>query len=161
VTKGADHSGREQGVAGPRASLRLGELGDRLGFHLRLAHTAMWRDFAAAMARLDLTQRQAGVLELIADNPGVSQVDLAAALVTDRATMMAIVDRLDDRGLVQRRRSIEDRRRQELHLTAQGATMVEETRRTIRAHEARFKGLFTPAELEALTAALKRIHQRF
>ena len=89
----------------------LGALPSLLGFHLRFANMAMYRDYASAMESLDLTQKQHAVLLIIKANHGVSQVDIAAALGTDRATMMAIVDRLEARDLVERQRSKGDRRR--------------------------------------------------
>ena len=82
-----------------RPALALGALDGVLGFHVRMAAAAIYRDFAASMAALELTQKQFAVLELIACNSGVSQTDLAATLGTDRATMMALIDRLEARGL--------------------------------------------------------------
>lgn len=140
--------------------LDLDGLPDLLGFHLRLAHVAMYRDFALAMADLELTQKQGATLQLIGANAGVSQVDLAATLGTDRATMMAIVDRLEQRGFIVRRRSKEDRRRQELYLTEAGEAMVAQAKRTIAEHERHFTSRFTAAELKALVNALGRIHQQ-
>lgn len=142
----------------PDGRLDLGGLAGLLGFHLRLAHVAMYRDFAAALAKLDLTQKQCAVLQLVAANPGVSQVDLAATLGSDRATMMALVDRLEQRELLVRRRSPVDRRRQELTLTPEGRKILTRANRAIAAHEKTFTGRFSPTELEALLAALGRIH---
>ena len=138
----------------------LGDLPSLLGFHLRLAHVAMYRDFTETLAELELTQKQCAVLQLIAANPGVSQVDLAAILGSDRATMMALVDRLDERDLVARRRSASDRRRQELSLTARGATVLEAANRAIAMHERRFTERFSPAELKSLIEGLSRIHRQ-
>ena len=76
-------------------TLSLGRLDGLLGFHLRMASAAIARDFAATLEDLGLTQKQCAVLELIAANPQVSQIDMAATLGMDRATMMAVVDRLD------------------------------------------------------------------
>lgn len=128
-----------------------------LGFQLRMAQAAVYRDFAAAMGELGLTQRQIAVLEIVGAVPGVSQVDIAAQLSTDRATMMAIVDRLQDRELIVRRRSNEDRRRQELHLTPAGADAVKRAREVIAQHEKRLTDRFSPEELAALFDALRRL----
>lgn len=140
--------------------LSLGGLADLLGFHMRMAHLAMFRDFTEALAGLDLTQKQCAVLQLINANPRVNQAEIAGALGMDRATMMAIIDRLEARGLVIRVRSAEDRRRQELHLTEPGRQTLADAMAAITAHEARFKARFTPSELDALLTALKRVHQQ-
>lgn len=140
--------------------LDLDGLPDLLGFHLRLAHVAVYRDFTLALAELDLTQKQCATLQLIAANPGASQVDLAATLGTDRATMMAMVDRLEQRGYLNRRRSPVDRRRQELNLTDLGAEITVKAKAAIAEHERRFTKRFTKAELKALVSALSRVHQQ-
>lgn len=138
-------------------SLMFEELDGLLGYHLRRAQGAMHRDFMAAVASLDLTQKQAATLWLINGNPGVAQVAVAAALGMDRATMMAIVDRLEERRLVIRQRSSTDRRRQELYLTPAGQSALRKAKTRIAKHEQRFKSLFTAAELESLLAALQRL----
>ncbi|HEX3915737.1 MAG TPA: MarR family winged helix-turn-helix transcriptional regulator [Caulobacteraceae bacterium] len=141
--------------------LDMDGLPDLLGFHLRLAQTAVTRDFGASLAEIDLTQKQCATLELIGANPGVSQVDLAGILGADRATMMAIVDRLEARDLVKRERSRADRRRQHLNLTEAGAAMLTRAKALIAEHEERFKRRFSASELGALVSSLRRIHQQF
>jgi DNA-binding MarR family transcriptional regulator len=143
------------------ARLDMDSLPDLLGFHLRLAQAAVTRDFGATLAEIDLTQKQCATLELIGANPGASQVDLAAILGADRATMMAIVDRLQARQLVTRERSAIDRRRQHLNLTEAGAEVLGRAKALIAEHEARFKRRFSPCELGDLVSSLRRIHQQF
>ncbi|PYB69783.1 MULTISPECIES: MarR family winged helix-turn-helix transcriptional regulator [Rhizobium] len=138
--------------------LRTGRLDDILGFHLRMANVAIYQDYTAAMGDLGLTQKQFAVLELVAANPKVSQIDIANQLSMDRATMMALVNRLEGRNLVARQPSSVDRRRQELTLTGEGATMLTKARDIQNQHEARFTGRFSPKELQDLIAALKRIY---
>ncbi len=99
-------------------------------------------------------------MELIAANPGTSQVDLAHTLGTDRATMMALVNRLAARDLIERRPFLADRRRQELHLTKPGRAVLEPG---AQAHQTSMKSvssdLFSLAEMDALLVALKRIYE--
>lgn len=136
--------------------LTFGQLDNLLGYRLRRAQGAMHRDYMAAVAGLELTQKQTAILWLIHANPGVSQGSIAEALGMDRATMMAIVDRLEDRSLVIRKRSKMDRRRQELYLTPGGQDILRKVKTRIARHEERFRSLFTPQELEALLAALQK-----
>lgn len=152
IPKEADFS---EPLDGP--SLMFEELDGLLGYRLRRAQGAMHRDFMATVASLDLTQKQAATLWLINSNPGVAQVSVAGALGMDRATMMAIVDRLEERGLVIRKRSSADRRRQELYLTPAGQNTLRKAKARIAKHEERFKSLFTAAELESLLAALQKL----
>ena len=96
----------------------------------------MHRHFVASVAELNLTQKQTATLWLISANPGVSQVSVAAALDMDRATMMAVTDRLEERGFVVRKRSTVDRRRQELYLTPAGRALLRKCKARIAEHEA-------------------------
>lgn len=132
------------------------ELDGLLGYQLRRAQGAMHRDYMAAVAGLNLTQKQTATLWLIQSNPGVAQVSVAAALGMDRATMMSVTDRLEERSLLIRKRSTVDRRRQELYLTPGGQGLLRKVKARIAEHEERAKALFKPAELEGLLAALKK-----
>ena len=140
-------------------SLMSEELNGFLGYCLRRAETVMHRDFIATLADLGLTQKQTATLWLINSNPGVAQVSVAAALDIDRATMMAIVDRNEERGLVVRKRSTDDRRRQELYLTPAGQNTLRKAKARIARHEERFTSLFTAAELRFLLEALQRLER--
>jgi DNA-binding MarR family transcriptional regulator len=135
-----------------------GGLEGLLGYHLRMANLAMYRDFAASLADLDLTQKQAATLALIHANPGMPQVAIANRLGADRATIMAMVDRLEGRALITRQRSKTDRRRQELFLTPLGERTLAESRRRIEEHEGRFTERFSAPELRTLFQALRRLH---
>lgn len=141
----------------PSNDLSYGGLDRVLGFRIRMAHTAVYRDFSAAMADLGITQKQTATLWLIDANPGVSQVAVASSLNMDRATMMAIVDRLQDDGFVIRKRSTVDRRRQELFLTPGGQKALQKAKATIAKHERRFTARLTAQELDVLSRALGKI----
>ncbi|MEO8063621.1 MAG: MarR family transcriptional regulator [Pseudomonadota bacterium] len=148
---------RKEKAEDPAASdLMFAELDGLLGYLLRRAQGAMHRDFMAAVAEFALTQKQVATLWLIKANPGVSQVEVAAMLGMDRATMMSITDRLEGRGFVIRKRSTVDRRRQELYLTPAGRNTLRKCKTRIAEHEENFSRLFTRAELASLLDALKR-----
>lgn len=129
-----------------------------LGFQLRMAHAAIYRQFVVSLDDIDLTPRQYAVLEIIADAPGVSQIDIAGLLTMDRPTTMAIVNRLQDRGLVERRASTRDRRRQELHLTSEGADFLEVAAKRIAEYERGMAARYSPGELRTLMELLRRLH---
>ena len=136
--------------------LMFAELDGLLGYLLRRAQGAMHRDFMEAVSDFGLTQKQAAALWLIQANGGVSQVEVAAALGMDRATMMAVTDRLEDRGFITRKRSSVDRRRQELYLTPAGQSTLRKCKARVSEHEEKFRAMFTAPELEALLTALKK-----
>jgi MarR family transcriptional regulator, organic hydroperoxide resistance regulator len=147
---------REQPEEFEVPTLMFAELDSLLGYLLRRAQGAMHRDFMAAVADFGLTQKQAATLWLIQANGGVSQAEVAAALDMDRATMMAVTDRLEDRGFVTRKRSTVDRRRQDLFLTPAGQSVLRKCKARISEHEQKFRALFSQAELTSLLTALKK-----
>jgi DNA-binding MarR family transcriptional regulator len=147
---------REQSDEFEAPELMFAELDNLLGYLLRRAQGAMHRDFMSAVVDLEFTQKQAATCWLIQANPGVSQAEVAASLSMDRATMMALIDRLEDRGYVIRKRSSTDRRRQDLYLTPAGQSALKKCKTRIGEHEKKFRALFSDAELAALLAALKK-----
>lgn len=136
----------------------FGALADIVGFHIRLAHVAVYRHFTETFADLDLTQKQVSVLWLVADHPGISQIDLGQRLQMDRATTMTIVNRLQERGYLRRERSTSDARKQALYLTPEGSKALVTAKDCIADHEAWLKGRFTPDEVKKLVEMLARIH---
>ena len=134
----------------------VGPIDGNLTFQLRLAHGTALRHFTDTFADLELTQQQLSVLWLVNDHPGIAQTDLARRLNMDRATMMAIVNRLQARTFVRRDRSATDGRKQALHLEAEGEAMLARARIAIARHEAWARRRFSPREVQVLTDLLAR-----
>jgi len=115
--------------------------------------------FTETFAELDLTQKQVSALWLVADHPGISQIELGGRLQMDRATTMTIVNRLQERDYLRRERSESDGRKQALHVTPAGVEALAEAKRCIAEHEGWLKARFSPAEIEKLVEMLARIHE--
>src|SRR6185503_15183200 len=101
--------------------LKPGVLSGLLGYRLRVAQQAVFRDFARAIP--EASPGRVGILFLIEANPGVTQSRLAHAVGLDRSTMVGVLDALEARELVERRRG-EDRRTNGLWLTRAGRDLV-------------------------------------
>ncbi len=136
----------------------IGEIRNIVGFHIRLAHGAVYRHFTETFSNLDLTQKQVSVLWLVGDHPGIAQVAVGGHLAMDRATTMTIVNRLQERGYLRRERSNRDGRMQALFLTTRGELALAEAKACIESHEAWLKSRFTKDEVEKLVEMLQRIH---
>jgi len=93
--------------------LAQGELSGLIGYRLRRAQQELFRDFAASIP--DLSPGRAGLLLLIEANPGVTQSRLAQAVALDRSTMVGVLDALEARGWLERRKG-QQRQSQFLHL---------------------------------------------
>ncbi|MCX7961378.1 MAG: MarR family winged helix-turn-helix transcriptional regulator [Burkholderiales bacterium] len=137
----------------PRA-LAQGALPGLLGYRLRLAQQAVFRDFAASVP--GLSPGRVGLLVLIDANPGVTQSRLAEAVGRDRSTLVGVLDQLESRGLVERRRGA-DRRTNGLWLTRTGRAMLARALARIAAHERRIAARLTAAERRELLRLLAKI----
>ncbi len=137
----------------------IGEIRDIVGFHIRLAHGAVYRHFIETFQEIDLTQKQVSVLWLIDDHPDIAQTDLAQRMRMDRATTMAIVNRLQDRDYLVRGKSLSDSRKQTLNLTDGGRKALVLAKVAIAEHENWLKRRFTAKEVEKLIEMLTRIHE--
>ena len=136
--------------------LNLGPLPGLLGYQLRLAQLAVFRDFERSAAGLGVSPGRFGLLALVEANPGVSQSRLAHAVGLDRSTMVAVLDQLEDRRLVERRAG-PDRRTNGLWLTREGKRLLARLKRRITEHEARITARLAPEERAALFALLRRL----
>ena len=134
--------------------LRQGILPGLLGYRLRLAQRAVFSDFARSVA--ELSPGRVGILLLLDANPGVTQSRLAAAVGLDRSTMVGVVDALEGRRLLERRRG-DDRRTNGLWLTRAGRALVARLKRRIELHEQRMAARLTAAERAQLIALLEKL----
>jgi len=140
-----------------RRKVDFGLLPDLVGYHLRKAQVAIFQDFAASLQGLDIRPGQFGVLILIDANPGLNQSELGEAMGVDRSTVVAVIDRLEDRGLVARQPAPNDRRSYALELTAAGRSLLARLRPLVATHEARLAEGLSPSEQAQLIAMLRRV----
>ena len=138
----------------PKQSLKAGLLPSLLGYRLRLAQQAVFRDFAQSVS--EIAPGRVGILLLIEANPGITQSRLAQAVGLDRSTMVGVLHTLQARELVERRRG-EDRRTNGLWLTRRGKGVLAAMKRRIQAHERRVAARLTPAERTQLLQLLEKL----
>lgn len=145
-------------IAGsPDAALDLGILPELIGYHLRRAQVHLFADFARTMAEVQMTPGQFGVVSLIGANPGLTQSALARAVGIERSTMVAVIDTLQGRGLVERKPSPLDRRSYALVLTPDGERLMERLLPMVRAHERNVARNLSAADKERLIELLMRL----
>jgi DNA-binding MarR family transcriptional regulator len=83
-------------------------------------HDQAMRLVGPSQIPLDLTVQQVRVLNLVAAVPGLSSQDLARQLAVSAPTASGLVDRLEEKGVLERRRDPDDRRLRRLYLTEVG-----------------------------------------
>jgi DNA-binding MarR family transcriptional regulator len=115
------------------------------------------RKFGERLAGLRLSPPHAGILGVLRKSGGLSQQGLAEVLHMHPSGLVAIIDELEERGLVKRRDSLDDRRTYELHLTDKGQTSLRDIGSIAQEHDESLCAALSPREREQLTGFLQRI----
>ncbi len=147
---------RDEGAL-PIRPVNVGILPNLLGYNVRRAHMALWRDFNRTVGIGIVRPGIFSMMVLIDENPGIAQIEIAVQLAIDKATIVGLIRMLQKQGWIERRRSRADRRRQDLYLTPQGRHELTTLRRDMLEHEARFINLFSRQELTLFFEFLRRI----
>ncbi len=119
------------------------------------SHTA--RKFAERLAPLRLLPQHAGILGVLRKSGGLSQQGLAEVLHMHPSGLVAIIDELEERGLVKRQDSLDDRRTYELHMTDKGQAALRDIGRVGQEHNESLCATLSQREREQLTGFLQRI----
>jgi DNA-binding MarR family transcriptional regulator len=115
------------------------------------------RRFGERIAPLGITPPHAGILRMIATIPECSQQQLAERLGILPSRMVILIDELAEKGLVERRRSVSDRRNYELHLTRTGKQALEKMFRLASEHEADLLTALTADERATLARLCQKV----
>lgn len=97
-------------------------------------------------AGCDLTPVQFAALDAIRANPGLDQASVAARSAYDKATIGGVIDRLEQKGYVERSVSKSDRRAREVTLTNLGGKTYEAILPIVRELQAEILSGLEPEE---------------
>jgi len=111
------------------------------------------------LARIELTARQAGILTLVTEREPMTQKALADLLGIDRTTMVALIDDLEHKGLVERQRHPRDRRAFLISPTEPGEAAKARAIEILDEQQRHFLAPLTRAEQQQLGSLLKRLQQ--
>jgi DNA-binding MarR family transcriptional regulator len=95
-------------------------LASRLGYLLKHTQQRLVDAAEPVMAEYGIDGRELAVLTVLAADYPLSQHEAAGRLGVDRTTMVALIDELEAKGLVERQRSPDDRRKNIVRLTEAG-----------------------------------------
>ncbi len=127
------------------------------GFLLARAGARAIRSFNRALDDVGLRSRLYSVLMAVEEQEGLSQRALSAVLDVDPSAVVAIVDELQDAGLVRRDAHPADRRSHVVVITDGGRTLIERIRPTVdRIHDEILASL-KPDERQLFVEMLKRV----
>ncbi|GAB3551569.1 MarR family transcriptional regulator [Noviherbaspirillum agri] len=131
-------------------------LEESIGYLLKRAGTQLAVSVDRRLAEFDMTHAQYGIFSRLQNGPSTA-ADLARSSMTDTGAMTRMLDRLEEKGFVQRSRSSADRRIVEVALTDKGrqiADRMKEVAVELLNHHLRE---FTPEEVEQFKSFLRRM----
>ena len=128
---------------------------------LSLLYTAdgLRRRYGEVMAPFGVTFQQYNVLHIVrgAGEEGVPSQEIGERMIERSPGMTRLLDRLEQKGLVTRTRSHEDRRVVFCVLTVQGDALLERMEASVREAEQQAMAALDVSQLRDLTALLKRL----
>lgn len=132
-------------------------LASRLGYLLKHAQQRLAELNDAAFAPFGITGRQLAVLLAIDAQAPLSQQEAAGRLGVDRTTMVALIDELEGKGLVQRRQDPADRRKNVVALTPAGRATLRKASAAGDDAERRFLAPLTADQAGQVRDALRAL----
>jgi len=142
----------------PEQPIDVGFLPNLLGYNIRRAQIALWRDLVRVRGAGTIRPAVFSLMILAEANPGIAQSQLAAQLDIDKATIVALVDGLQRERWITRKQSSSDRRRNGIWLTQLGEHELLGLKTLMLEHEMNFTRLFSADEMADFLRYLRRIH---
>lgn len=132
-------------------------LAGRVGFLLARAHLVSREKADIALAELGLSMKGYAALATLVSDGAVSQQTLSRRIGMDPATMVDVIDSLEQSGHIIRRRNPRDRREYALQTTAKGRSLFSRAEHALKVAEKETLGSMKPDETKALLQLLARI----
>jgi DNA-binding MarR family transcriptional regulator len=137
--------------------IRVSGLEDHLGYWLRYVSNQASHAFSLKLAARDVTVAEWVMLRELYERDTMVPSALADRLGMTRGAISKLTDRLVAKALVTRVPGRQDRRYQDLALTAAGRALVPQLSALADQNDAEFFGHLTPAERAAVERAMKDI----
>ena len=138
--------------------LQLGPLGDLLGFHIARASVTTFALFEQHVGQpFGLRKVEYSLLLLVLANGPLSPKRLAQALALSAPNLTMLLDRLQQRGLLRRERSLVDRRSQNVVLTDEGQRIAQASAAEAAPMERALDGRLSRAEQAMLIELLCKV----
>jgi DNA-binding MarR family transcriptional regulator len=131
----------------------------RPGFLLALLGVEIKTRSIAQFADEGLMPYHYSVLAMLDEGARETQATIADTLRLDRSQLVGLLDSLESKGLIERRRDPHDRRRQAVSLTAEGRKVLVRMRAIIDRIEVDFLAPLSAPEREQLQGLLLQLAQ--
>jgi len=132
---------------------------ESLGYLIFRTHKALKKGFMAIIDEYGLTERQFAVLRRLHEREGQSAVELVSHLFSDSSTLAAVIDRLEQKGMVRREDDPSDRRVNRLFLTDKAGDFMPRLMERMTGLENERRRAFSRQEVRALKSALLKLYR--
>ena len=106
-----------------------------------------------------LTHAQFDIIATLGNTPGMSYKELGERTLITKGTLTGVIERLEQKGLVVRQRSCDDKRSFYVRLTPCGEGLFQEVFPKVIAHGKQLFASFTEADFDQIDAALGKLKQ--
>ena len=131
----------------------------RPGHLIRRLHQISTALFSDETAPQGLTPVQYAALQMVETVPGIDQAALSDMIAFDKTTLVKVLDRLVDKGLLTRTRSGADRRVNQLHATVRGTQLLRDMHALVDRSDKRILAPLNTAEQRSFMELLTRLVQ--
>lgn len=141
----------------PPSATGISSLESHAGFWLRFVSNHVSQSFAAKLAPTGVTVAEWVILRELSDTGETAASRIAASSGLTRGAVSKLIDRLLHKGLVSRAEAGEDRRFQDVKLTAAGRALVPRLAALADRNDEEFFGQISTREREALVSTLRKL----
>lgn len=127
------------------------------GYNLKRVYLLVRADMMKAIEPLGLRTMTFSALSVVAENPNLTQSQLAQTLKIERSGVVVLVDELEKADLISRNRVDGNRRSYALHTTPAGEVLLKKATRLVQAHEDKMFSDLSIEERATLRGLLDRI----
>jgi DNA-binding MarR family transcriptional regulator len=153
TSKGRRANGQSRGTA----SVDFGRLPGYIGYRVRLAQSAIFRNLTRPSNDPGMTPGEFSLMTVVGRNSWIDAATLAKTYGLDKATLSLTLKRLTQGGLITTERRKDDRRHLALKLTPAGRGALRRAARRIERQERLMSSVLAPGERERLLELLGRI----
>ena len=143
------------------AEVDFGRLPGYIGYQLRQAQSAVFRDLSRTLRETGVTPGEFSLLTMLKANPGINSITLTRIYQLDKATLSLSIKGLAKRGLILSTRHANDRRYYALELTGKGRALLQTVTRRVERQERTMDAALRPGERARLVGLLQRISRAF
>jgi DNA-binding MarR family transcriptional regulator len=131
-----------------------------LGYEIAITHKFLKAGLQRVLNPYDVTVQQFEVLRTLMIYEGVTAVKLVDYVISDSSTIMALLKRLEDKGLIIRTSDEKDRRTKLISLTGQGRLLIGELMQAAERFNSGIQDCCSAEEFEVVRKVLKRLSSK-